>query len=651
MRQMGSLRKRNPLAGSMSPTDSIGSGSGGRSPASRRTHHFFGGGGGLTRDDLQDELKTFADEALFGAVERAILEGFEKFGDSLRQIYQDAALTGAPTLHGMPMAVARTSQEGPWRRQLLLRPGRSQVVASEAEGWGLEGRGVSGGVGEGAGLAPERRRGVTSPKGSGGRPLLAEPIVSLEGEGWDAIPASARPLLLREPEQKGERKADYMACVREKAAHFDSGQHDVDHVSEDDRLEGIERTCERLRRLLSSHTFEHFVAFLVILNGALLGFEADHHASHPEREVPGFVRSSEMLFCTVFVMELLLRLSVFRRAFFTQAGWPWNIFDLLVVALQVVEQVSGLFTDTRDLAAMQVLRTLRLLRITRLLRALRLIEELRTIVSSVAKSMRSLLWSLVLLMIMVYTVSVIFTEVVTEAVVKQTSNAEALRYWFGGVGRTVLSLFETILGGVSWDSIVQPLITDVSPVAGAVFCLYVTFSQFALMNVVTGIFVEKATRTAQENKDQYMANHISEIFFQGSHKSTDNITLDAFKAHLDNPDMQDYFKAIDVDPSEATGLFHLLDAGGSGSIHSEQFVDGLLRLRGSARALDLALLMHDNRLMHEDATRRIAHLHRTVMTSRNADSKGRAEPPVPSDPQWESAETPTVVADDSWRLS
>merc|ERR1712032_262363 len=66
-----------------------------------------------------------------------------------------------------------------------------------------------------------------------------------------------------------------------------------------------------------------------------------------------------------------------------------------------------------------------------------------------------------------------------------------------------------------------------------------------------------------------------------------------FEDQLKCPQMQDYFKAIDVDPCEAKGVFKLLDLDDSGSIDAEEFISGCVRLRGPAKALELAVLQHE----------------------------------------------------------
>merc|ERR1719401_2990123 len=55
--------------------------------------------------------------------------------------------------------------------------------------------------------------------------------------------------------------------------------------------------------------------------------------------------------------------------------------------------------------------------------------------------------------------------------------------------------------------------------------------------------------------------------------------------------MVEYFRSINVDTSEAQGLFELIDVDGSGTVDANEIVQGCLRLKGTARALDVALLM------------------------------------------------------------
>merc|ERR1712194_433196 len=89
----------------------------------------------------------------------------------------------------------------------------------------------------------------------------------------------------------------------------------------------------------------------------------------------------------------------------------------------------------------------------------------------------------------------------------------------------------------------------------------------------------------------------SDLFFQG--ENTGQITWEDFEEKLASDDMQEYFKAINVDVSEAKGFFQLLDVDGGGSLDPEEVVSGCLRLRGQAKAIELSLLMQENRRIGE----------------------------------------------------
>lgn len=57
------------------------------------------------------------------------------------------------------------------------------------------------------------------------------------------------------------------------------------------------------------------------------------------------------------------------------------------------------------------------------------------------------------------------------------------------------------------------------------------------------------------------------------------------------PKVRAYFQALDLDVSQAHEVFDLLDVGGTGYVTVNEFVDGILRLRGQARSIDVNKVM------------------------------------------------------------
>merc|ERR1719343_1190301 len=170
---------------------------------------------------------------------------------------------------------------------------------------------------------------------------------------------------------------------------------------------------------------------LVCFNALLLGIDADirmaeatrtssHNDFRTWHETSATVNG---ILCVCFSMELIARFGAYGCAFFYNADWKWNLFDLTVVGVQIFETAvnhldSGRYVIDKDKHLASILRIARLLRITRLVRVLRLFLELRTLVISIAGSMKELFWTLVLLATVIYAFSVFFTELVAEHLAK-----------------------------------------------------------------------------------------------------------------------------------------------------------------------------------------------------------------------------------------
>merc|ERR1712187_673898 len=93
-----------------------------------------------------------------------------------------------------------------------------------------------------------------------------------------------------------------------------------------------------------------------------------------------------------------------------------------------------------------VLRILRLLRVVRLIRAVRFLTELRTLVQSIAGSLKPLFWAAVLLFMLVYVVGICLTQTVhtkrMSLLMDGKERMDALDLYWGTLIRSMFSLFE-----------------------------------------------------------------------------------------------------------------------------------------------------------------------------------------------------------------
>eukprot|EP00420_Gonyaulax_spinifera_P029448 CAMPEP_0197875310 /NCGR_PEP_ID=MMETSP1439-20131203/4589_1 /TAXON_ID=66791 /ORGANISM="Gonyaulax spinifera, Strain CCMP409" /LENGTH=588 /DNA_ID=CAMNT_0043494499 /DNA_START=20 /DNA_END=1786 /DNA_ORIENTATION=+ len=346
------------------------------------------------------------------------------------------------------------------------------------------------------------------------------------------------------------------------------------------------------------------VALTIAINGIFMGLQTDHIARNLSENVPAVYVVGEVVFCLIFTIELLLRLGRHRLAFFTMNGKYWNVFDALLVCLQWLETPMLLFgggksdpsSQNSNFTSLRLMRILRLLRIMRMLRILQFSSDITVVINAIVNSMRSLIATIVLLFLMMYAIGIVFTQVTCTHRIGNVraglATDNGLSYYWGGLPRSILSLLESIMGGVDWDDTFTPLL-GVSIFMGIAFLAYVCFSLLAMMNVITGIFVESALKKTEKTKAQEFTMHVRNLFHMLEPDHDGHIIRNEYMAHLTDPKLQAYMNDIGIDPGEARLLFDFLDCDGSDSIDSEELLSGLIRLRVGAKFMDVMTIMHE----------------------------------------------------------
>merc|ERR1719229_255514 len=107
-------------------------------------------------------------------------------------------------------------------------------------------------------------------------------------------------------------------------------------------------------------------------------------------------------------------------------------------------------------------------------------------------------------------------------------------------------MFQAISGGLDWAVILDPLMLHISPWSAVVFTIYVAFAMLAMLNVVTGVFVESVLKSARADKDNFLINNARELFLMQEGGLHCLMNWNQFQDNLDAPQMQEFFKAINV---------------------------------------------------------------------------------------------------------
>lgn len=350
-------------------------------------------------------------------------------------------------------------------------------------------------------------------------------------------------------------------------------------------------------------------------------------------------RVIDLFFNVVFTLELLLRAMAFRSRFLKVDGWPWNVFDAVIVVFGWTHEIiNAVFTgDSAVIENVGVIRLLRLGRVARLVRMVRLIPELKSMVYLIMASMSSFFWALVLMLIVIYCTAVYFTEMAGDLMMKGEDHSEVALQW-GSIFQSILSLYMAVTGGDDWRNFVDPFKTaDPTQyiLTTFVFSVYIAFATLVMLNLVTGVFVEGAQRIIKEDKDIELMNMAAKLFIDADDDDSQDITLQEWTEQLNMGNLDEYIRAVGISRAEAGRLFDLLDMDGSGTVNIAEFVRGCLRLRGPAKAMDMADMLlnmkrenfetHKQILSLQAAVQQIAdsHFNRSPRTPKNRSQSSR----------------------------
>jgi Ca2+-binding EF-hand superfamily protein len=385
-----------------------------------------------------------------------------------------------------------------------------------------------------------------------------------------------------------------------------------------DDLMSSEVTCmQKMEAIVRSDEFVSAVSFVVLTSVVVLGIQTHYIATNLSDH--WIFEVFEYVFAFLFTIEITMRLIVDGCGkFYCGQEKVGNWFDFSLVSAQVINLASDVLDLSKGSSQWTgFLRVLRLVRVIRLIRVFNVVPDLRILLVSILQSFRPLMWVLVLVMIVTATFGVIITTVANEfrvdsmmASKDQSVDSECDTFAsqsderslcvqlvdnFGGLDRSILSLYGAISGGQDWRSSAQPLMNLVGRAHELWFVAYTFFVIFAMMNVITSQFVDTAIEASAKDRRENMVNNLMHTF----EKAAENVDEDLFMSYLGNPNMKtflkDLYKREDVTDEEIreSRLFDMLDNDHGGTITRDELILGCVKLTGSATSLDLAVLKLD----------------------------------------------------------
>mmetsp|Transcript_120726 Transcript_120726/g.240431 ORF Transcript_120726/g.240431 Transcript_120726/m.240431 type:complete len:594 (+) Transcript_120726:92-1873(+) len=374
----------------------------------------------------------------------------------------------------------------------------------------------------------------------------------------------------------------------------------------------------RLGRFVMGNEFNAISTTVILLNACFIGFSVQYAVDHVDDPPNKIILYIEWAFYAFYFVELVLKLIVFGRYFFIDIDWKWNIFDLFLVIMAIYDVTIYTITEqgvidsgSVNVAWMRLLRLMKMLKMLRVVRVMRFFRELRLMFYSITSSFRSLVWAMVMLMLIMYIFALSFIQGATMYILDNQPKdisfevEESLFLHWTTVVDALITLFMAISGGTDW---VNPMLSceAMGTLYHLLFLFYICFATIAVLNVLTGIFVDAALDAAQSDRDSVSAtleavqreqNRAGAIFFTENEDGTINtsITKEEFEEHLQANVTKIYFHQLGIDTSEAQWLFKQLDNSGDGEVSIDELKEGLIRLKGMARSIDMVSLAHECR--------------------------------------------------------
>jgi len=367
-----------------------------------------------------------------------------------------------------------------------------------------------------------------------------------------------------------------------------------------------------LAKVVHTYAFNLMATCIIIAYTVAIGVQTEigMRSAILSESPPRWTHIMDNIFTLLFGIELMLRMACELDWFFCGPGMAWNIFDLAVVACNMVEMADAVQVN---LGFLRVVRALRAARALRLMRIFRIFRELRLMTASIMSSMTSLVWAFLLMLIVMYIFAVILLQgagdFLREGRTQDDSNTydeirKDLENHFGTIIKTTYSLTQAISGGRSWGEYAD-IFLEINPWYGVVYGVFIVFMVFGVLNILTGIFVESTRNLANFDQDLVIQEELSQqestinqircLFGEIDTDKSGTISLKELQDNLDDDRVKAYFALLHMDVTEAEGLFSLLDTDGSGEVSIVEFIVSCMRLKGQARSIDMAHMMFESK--------------------------------------------------------
>ncbi|CAK0870344.1 unnamed protein product [Prorocentrum cordatum] len=423
------------------------------------------------------------------------------------------------------------------------------------------------------------------------------------------------------------------------------GAKDSIKAVEDDleRFDAASYAFRVLRSVVTNPRYESLVAVLVFVNmlimlvqeelmgiqvGARLGiyevYGSEDFMRNWGNQANDIMFVVEVVFAILFTIEIgltfvydLWTLKLGSKCQLRVPFWrqPLEIVDFGVIWISNVILFSHMGGPLARLKFLRILRLLRLLRLIRLVRRFHFLDSLHLMTTALAGSLGSLCFGAVLLFLILTVFAMLFSTVVRweflhEESVLPDATKNQLFLYFGTYSRSLLSMFELALA--NWPTICRFMMEEVHE-SFSIFCMAYKWSVgVAAIAVggrrINGAFMQEIfsvaandefimVRTRMRQSSQH-TDAITRLFTMADQDGNGMLTKDELAYVLAKPAIRTWLEAMELRCADTDMLFELI-ADGNSEVSVEAFIQGIARLKGPARNIDVVSVL-DILKKHQD---------------------------------------------------
>ena len=260
---------------------------------------------------------------------------------------------------------------------------------------------------------------------------------------------------------------------------------------------------EVLSQIVESKWFQNTVLAVILLAGVVVGLETSPKIM---AEYGPILRPLDRIIIWLFAIEAAMKMGAHGSRPYRYFANPWNVFDFTIVVVCFLPMDS------------QYAAVLRLARVLRVLRLVSVVPRLQLLVATLLRSIPSMLYVGLLLMVLFYIYAVMGVFLF----------AENDPGHFGRLDRSMLSLFRIVTLD-NWTEVMytQMYGADVYPpavetdepseprampgIAGLYFASFVMLGTLIMLNLFIGVILQSMQEAQAEREKADRARHIAEF--------------------------------------------------------------------------------------------------------------------------------------------